>query len=98
MPAIIAVVVVLPFVADTRTDPSGSRAARRSTALGSTASRSLPGRVVPPPRPANRERAPTVRAAVTSSSSSIVLRVAVAAAPPTRAYLRFAQHAIPLLV
>ena len=60
--AAIAAVVVLPFVAETSADPSGSRAARRSIAPGSAFQSSLPGRVVPPPRPASRETAPTARA------------------------------------
>ena len=56
--AAIAVVVVFPFVAETSATPSGSRAARASTAPGSAFQRSFPGSVVPPPRPAARDSAP----------------------------------------
>ena len=55
--------VVFPFVAETTTEPSGSRAASRSTAPGSCFQRSFPGSVVPPPRPATRESAPAARSA-----------------------------------
>ena len=51
----IAVVVVLPFVAETSATPCGSAAARPSSAPGSSFQTSLPGSVVPPPRPAARE-------------------------------------------
>ena len=67
--AAIAVVVVFPFVAETSATPSGSRAARASTAPGSTFHSTLPGSVVPPPRPTARESAPIPRAAVVSSAS-----------------------------
>ena len=46
--AVIAAVVVLPLVAEISAVPSGSRAASRSTALGSSSASSLPGTVVPP--------------------------------------------------
>ena len=61
--AAIAVVVVFPFVADTSATPPGIRAARSSTAAGSTFQSTLPGSVVPPPRPTARESAPIPRAA-----------------------------------
>jgi len=64
-----AAVVVFPFVADTIADPSGKRAASRSTALGSSFQSSFPGIVVPPPAPANRESCPTARATATSAAS-----------------------------
>ena len=65
----IAVVVVLPFVAETSATPWGSRAASASRAPGSSFQTSLPGSVVPPPRPAARESRPTSRAADVSSAS-----------------------------
>jgi hypothetical protein len=67
--ATIDAVVVFPFVADTSNVPCESRAARRSTAPGSTFQRSFPGSVVPPPRPAARESAPAARAAAISNAS-----------------------------
>src|SRR5439155_25800727 len=67
--ATIAVVVVFPLVAETSTEPWGSRPASRSIAPGSSFQRSLPGSVVPPPRPARRESAPAERAAAASSTS-----------------------------
>src|SRR5206468_5327290 len=67
--ATIAVVVVLPLVAETRTEPRGRRSARRSIAPGSSFQSSFPGRVVLPPRPARRESAPAERAAAGSSAS-----------------------------
>ena len=67
--AAIAAVVVLPFVAETSADPRGSRAARRSTALGSSFQSSLPGSVVPPPAPASRERPAAARARPISRAS-----------------------------
>ena len=60
--AIIAAVVVLPFVAETTTDPCGSRAESSEIARGSSRISTLPGRLVPP-RPEWRLRPPTVRAA-----------------------------------
>src|SRR5205823_4869676 len=67
--AAIAALVVLPFVAESRAVPSGSREASSPTAPGSTFARSFPGRVVPPPRPARRERPPAARASAISSTS-----------------------------
>ena len=67
--AAMAVVVVFPFVADTSATPAGSRAARASTAAGSSFQSTLPGSVVPPPRPTARDSAPIPRAAVVSSAS-----------------------------
>ena len=61
-----AVVVVFPFVAEIRATPADSLAASASTEPGSTFQRSFPGNVVPPPRPAARETAPTARAAIVS--------------------------------
>ena len=49
MAAAIAAVVVLPFVADTTTQPSGSRALSREMAPRSIAVSNFPGTVVPPP-------------------------------------------------
>ena len=49
MAAAIAAVVVLPFVADTSTHPSGSCAASREMARRSIAVSTFPGTVVPPP-------------------------------------------------
>ena len=51
----IALVVVLPFVAETRPTPDGSRAASASIAAGSTFQSSFPGRVVPPPPTADEQ-------------------------------------------
>ena len=67
--AAIAVVVVLPLVAETSATPPGMRAARASTAAGSIFHRTFPGRVVPPPRPTARESAPSARAAAVSTAS-----------------------------
>jgi len=63
MRASIALVVVLPFVAEITATPAGSLAASASTAPGSIFQSSFPGSVVPPPRLAARERRPTRRAA-----------------------------------
>jgi hypothetical protein len=71
MAAVIAAVVVLPFVAETITDPCGSRVARRAIALRSSAFSTLPGKVVPPPLPVNRESAPALRAARVVMASGI---------------------------
>src|SRR5262249_31053920 len=68
--AAIAVAVVLPFVADTSAEPAPSLAARRGTAAGSSFQSSLPGTVVPPPRPAARESRAAARAARISAASS----------------------------
>src|SRR6478752_6877456 len=67
MRASMALVVVLPFVAETTATPAGSFAASAFRAPGSTFQRSLPGNVVPPPRPTARERRPTRRAADVSA-------------------------------
>ena len=67
--AAIAAVVVLPFVAETSAEPCGSRAASRSTAPGSSFQSSFPGRVVPPPAPASRERPAAARARPISRAS-----------------------------
>ena len=69
--AAIAVVVVLPFVAEMSAEPCSSRAASRSIAPGSSFQRSFPGRVVPPPRPASRESAPALRRTADSSESGM---------------------------
>src|SRR5438093_11832755 len=61
-------VVVLPFVADTTALPLGSLAASLERAEGSTVARIFPGNVVPPPRPARRERRPAERARASSST------------------------------
>ena len=60
-------VVVLPLVAETSTQPRGSRAARRLGALGASAVRTRPGSVVPPPRPLAREANAVARAAASAS-------------------------------
>src|SRR5581483_8193124 len=60
--AAIAVVVVFPFVAETRAAPAGRRAASASIAPGSSFQSSFPGSVVPPPRPDARDKRPTPRA------------------------------------
>src|SRR6478672_9913717 len=65
--AVIAAVVVFPFVAETTAVPEVRPAARRSIASGSSWARSLPGIVVPPPAPTRRESAATPRAAAISS-------------------------------
>ena len=57
--AVIAAVVVLPFVAESAAEPCGSRAASREIADGSSFQRSFPGSVVPPPvtrQPGERAR------------------------------------------
>ena len=68
MPAAMALVVVLPLVAETIAAPSGRRAESASIAAGSIFQRSFPGSVVPPPRPAARDSRPTSRAAEVSSA------------------------------
>ena len=69
--ATIARVVVLPFVAETSTEPLGRRRASRSIAPGSSFQRSFPGSVVPPPRPARRESEPAARKTAVSRASGI---------------------------
>ena len=69
-----ALVVVLPFVAETTATPAGSRAASASIAPGSTFQSSFPGSVVPPPRPTARERRPTRRAADVSVARRTPMR------------------------
>jgi hypothetical protein len=66
-----AAVVVLPFVAETMTDPCGSLFAKRAIALRSSAFSTRPGKVVPPPRPVSRERTPALRAAKVLMTSGI---------------------------
>ena len=44
-----ALVVVLPFVAETSAEPAGNRDASASIAAGSIFQSSFPGSVVPPP-------------------------------------------------
>ena len=61
--ATIAAVVVLPLVAEITTEPRGRRADSSEIAPGSSAISTLPGRLVPPPRPARRASSPTARAA-----------------------------------
>ena len=102
--ATIALVVVLPFVAETRTEPCGRRPARRSIAPGSSFQRSFPGSVVPPPRPAARESAPADRSAADSTASGIGRRIARTvddrfrrSTRPTRLYLHFILCALPYL-
>ena len=70
--AAIAAVVVLPLVAEMTAQPCGSRAARRSIAWGSRRVRTLPGRLVPPPRPARRASWPTARAARILASRALI--------------------------
>src|SRR4029078_12736447 len=67
--ATIAVVVVLPFVAETTAVPAVSRPARRSIAPRSSSARSLAGLGVAPAAPRRRESAATPRAAAISSPS-----------------------------
>ena len=81
--ATIAVVVVLPFVAETTAAPCGSRAASASIAPGSSFQSSFPGSVVPPPAPATRDRRAAARAANDSTA-----RRALTAAEPSRAAAR----------
>jgi hypothetical protein len=71
MLAAIAAVVVLPFVAEITAEPSGSLAARRSIAPGSSFQSSFPGTVVPPPAPARRDSRPAARATAISAASGI---------------------------
>ena len=72
------------IVAETTADPSGSRAASRSTASGSSLQRSFPGIVVPPPVPARRERRPATRATATSAASDSGRRTADGGYPRPR--------------
>ena len=69
-----AVVVVLPLVAETTAAPPGNRAASASIALGSSFQSSLPGSVVPPPAPARRESFPAARAARDSTARRALIR------------------------
>ncbi len=62
-----AQVVVLPFVAETTTQPRGRRAARRRGASGASAVSTRPGSVVPPPRPVARDANAVARAAASAS-------------------------------
>ena len=73
-----AVLVVLPFVAETSATPEDSLAASASIEPGSSFQRTFPGSVVPPPRPAARETAPIARAAIVSSSSRAPMATRVA--------------------
>ena len=72
--AAIAAVVVLPLVEEMTAQPSGRRPARRSIAWGSRRVSTLPGRLVPPPRPARRASSPTARAAAILTSSMLTRR------------------------
>ena len=91
--ATIPAVVVFPFVAETSADPSGSRPARSPSAPGSIVARILPGRVVPPPRPASCERRPAARATAISSPrrtrpSLFVTRTSESRSNPQRGEVR----------
>src|SRR4051812_24848962 len=68
--AIIEVVVVLPFVADTTTLPSLSPSASRAIACGSMRMSSRPGSEVPP-RPVLRDSAPAARAAASLAPKAV---------------------------
>src|SRR5262249_9172216 len=68
--AVIAAVVVLPFVAETSTVPCGSSLASRSLAPGCAFQSTLPASVVPAPAPERSHLAPTPRASSRSTSSS----------------------------
>src|SRR5580765_3389626 len=85
IPATSEAVVVLPFVAETTAVPSGSRAASVDTAPGSIVASTLPGRVVPPPCPARRERRPASLATAISSASRIRLSLEGASGRPQTA-------------
>ena len=76
--ATIALVVVLPFVADTSAAPAGSRAARASIAAGSSFQRASRGSWCRRPRPASRDRRAAARAASISTASRALM--------PRRAY------------
>ena len=76
-------VVVLPLVALTIVDPSGSPAPSREIASGAIRSNSLPGSVVPPPRPLRRLSAPVARASPTlARKAAAVIPTAPAPARP----------------
>ena len=67
--AAIAEVVVLPFVAETTAAPPGGALPAGRSRRGRASTRSLPGTVVPPPRPEARERrADAARSAISSAS------------------------------
>jgi hypothetical protein len=72
--AAIAAVVVFPFVAEITALPCASRRASSPIACGSSRVSSLPGSVVPPPRPAARTTVPTAFAAATFGPSSVTGR------------------------
>src|SRR5262249_21964088 len=61
-----AAVVVLPLVPEITVEPAGSRRASAPRAAGSMVVRIFPGSVVPPPRPARRDRRPAARATAIS--------------------------------
>jgi hypothetical protein len=82
--AAMAVVVVLPFVAETAATPAGSRAASRSIAPGSSFDSSLPGTVMPAPAPSRRERPATSRAARISAAVSTGRGYATIGVPRSR--------------
>ena len=63
-------VVVLPLVAETSVTPRGSSAPSSASASGLSRSRSLPGRLVPPPRPRRRESRPAARARVSEGAAT----------------------------
>ena len=107
--ATIAADVVLPFVAETSTEPCSSRAASRSIAPGSSFQSSFPGSVVPPPRPATRESAPAARSTADSTTAgSEDARAANGSRGRSRggrgaswrdcSHLRFLQFALPFLL
>ena len=61
-------------VAEIKADQSGSLAARRSIAAGSSFQSSFPGTVVPPPARARRDSRPATRATAISAASGIGTR------------------------
>jgi hypothetical protein len=77
--AVIAAVVVLPFVALITALPWASRCDSSPIACGSSRVSTLPGSDVPPPRPAARTIVPTALAAATFGPSRVTGR-----APSTR--------------
>src|SRR5262249_51942658 len=72
-------VVVLPLVAEIASAPWPRPAASSPRASGRMRRRSLPGRLVPPPRPSRRESEPAARAM--STGADAVTAGIVAAAP-----------------
>ena len=70
----IAVVVVLPLVADTSATPAGRRCASASSASGSSFHTSFPGSVVPPPARVLRDRPAAARAAATLAVNAVTSR------------------------